>query len=246
MDTFFHLLAMYDCCPIGSTNGFVLIAKGRDFGGPFPVSRRGLAALVRDSKGSRHAGADGASRHRRRRRSYHLNKFGLSSDKWDCIFRSCDGPDVQLQFFCFAYAEFPDAIRGLMSALQEDRCRAAIFVIGVEYLPPSVFQEFLEALERNRSVAEVALNIENGGTEDDNAAVDDTALHGLLDSLVRRRYRLDVLELHVPAFTQRTWDQLWTDVVPSSALNVRRLVLRTGAERGHRRDAQERDGGEVR
>jgi hypothetical protein len=225
MDTFFHLLALYDCCHSGASDGVVQINKDRDFAGRFPVSRRGLAALVRDSTASHPPDAAGGRR-LRSRRSYDLQAMGLSAINWDCIFGSCGGPNVQLRISCFGYEEFPEAVRGLVSALQEDRCRASIFVISLQHLPPSVLLEWLEALEKNRSVPEVAVSVEiRGGGNDDPA--DDTALVALLGCLARRRNHLDVLELQVPKFTQRAWVQLWNDVVPSRALHVRRLVLRT-------------------
>jgi hypothetical protein len=244
MDTFFHLLALYECCHSGASDGFVQINKDRDFAGRFPVSRRGLAALVRDSTASHPPGGERV-RHPRSRRSYDLDALGLAADQWDCIFGSCDGPNVQLRFNCFGYEEFPEAVRGLVSALQEDRCRASIFVIGLQSLPPLVLLEWLEALEKNRTVPEIAVSVEIRGGGDDDPA-DDTALLGLLGCLARRQARLDVLELRVPEFTQRTWDQLWTDVVPSRALNVRRLVLRTGPEHGRGRRTQDlaREGGQ--
>jgi hypothetical protein len=241
MDSFFHLLAMYDRCHSGASDGFVQIAKDRDFAGRFPVSRRGLAALVRESTAQ---GADDG-RHPRSRRSFHLHALRLAADQWDCIFGSC-GPNVQLRISCFGYEESPEAVRGLVSALQEDRCRASIFVISLQHLPHSVLLELLEALEKNRSVTEVAVSVEIRGGEYDDDPADDTALVALLGCLARRQARLDVLEVHVPEFTRRTWDQLWTDVVPSHALEVRRLVLRTGPEHGRGRRTQNlaREGGQ--
>jgi hypothetical protein len=232
MDALFLLLAMYDCHCDDEADGFVQISKCADFPGPFPVSSRGLAALVQDSDPAGDQ-SQPRQRRRRRRRSYHLNRLGLSPAQWDCLFQSCDGPSVQLRFCGGSFDNFPDAVHGLVSALRKDRCLAGIFVTSLQQLPRPVLLEFFETLERNRSVTELAVGVEIRGVGENGGTADDSALLGLLGCLARRRHGADVLELHVPEFTPHAWNQLWTAVVPSCTLNVRRLVLRTGVDGGH-------------
>jgi hypothetical protein len=222
MDTVFHLLAMYDgiCCPTGDR--VLKIARdGSSFVGSFPVSQRGLSALVRYDPYAINP----------RRRSYHLHELGLSADQWDCIFRSSEGPEEQLCLSGLASIEFPEAVGGLISALQANSCLAGIFVIDLPLFPPAVLHDILEALERNRSVTELAVSVGFLGIGDDDA-VYETALLGLVGCLARRQHCVDVLELHVSKFSDRAWKILWTEVVPSRALNVRRLVLHTGPDPG--------------
>jgi hypothetical protein len=90
MDSFFCLVAMYDC------GGFpVRMERARSFVGRFPISVSCLKKVVQDG---------------RCQRVLNRQNLGLSTDQWDCILRCCGSPNVQLGFSGPDFAQNPEAI----------------------------------------------------------------------------------------------------------------------------------------
>jgi hypothetical protein len=224
MDAFFDLLALYDC----DEHVFIEMGRGANFAGQFPVSRRGLQALAKDPNRN-------ARSNRHRHRSLNLDRLALAEDQWGCLLRGCNGPGVKIHFFCERYGKRPDAIRALIQALAENECRAHVDLNDAHVLPAGVLVDFAAALERNCSLTELAISIgcrnERSGFSDPVAAqaAGDIVATTIFDGLARRNAPLDVLDLSAPVFSSLLWNRLWNDVVPAAGLNLKTLVLRTGA-----------------
>jgi hypothetical protein len=225
VDALFHMLAL---TRRGYEDDFLYLNRDENFLGRFPVSRRGLQALVKDA-------ARSESAHWTRHRTLHLIGLGIAADQWDCLLRGCDGPGVNFPFYSAGYGERPDAIRALIRALRDNECRARITLHDVHSLPESVLCDLAAALEQNSSLTELEFAISctdrTSGFSDPAAAIPagDTLACTIFASLVRRNAPIDVLELHVPAFSSLLRTRLWDDVVPAAVLNLRTLVLRTGS-----------------
>jgi hypothetical protein len=229
MDAFFDLLALYDC----DEHVFIEMGRGANFAGQFPVSRRGLQALAKDPNRS-------ARSNQNRQRCLNLDRLGLAEDQWGCLLRGCDGPGVKLVFFGAGYGagyygQRPDAIQALIKALRENECRAHVGFNDVHSLPEGVLRDVATAIQRNSSLTELALSIccenERTGYSDPVAAqaAGDTMATTIFDGLARRNAPLAVLDLSAPVFSSLLWNRLWNDVVPAAGLNLRSLVLQTGA-----------------
>jgi hypothetical protein len=149
--------------------------------------------------------------------------------------RSCDGPSVKVYFFGGGYDQQPDAIRALIQALTENECRAHVCMLDVHCLPDDVLLDFVAGLERNSSLKDLTLSIscrdERSGNFDPVAArtAADTVATTIFGCLARRNAPVDVLDLSAPVFSSLLWNRLWNDVVPAAGLNLKTLVLRTGA-----------------
>jgi hypothetical protein len=229
MDAVFHLLALYDCDePV-----FIEMGRGANFAGQFPVSRRGLQALAKDPNRSTRSNRD-------QQRSLNLDRLGLAEDQWGWLLRGCDGPGVKLVFFGVGYGagyygQRPDAIQALIQALAENECRAQVGLNDVHSLPEGVLRDVAVAIQRNSSLTELAISIgcenERTGYSDPVAAqaACNTVATTIFDGLARRNAPVDVLDLSAPVFSSLLWNRLWNDVVPAAGLNLKTLVLRTGA-----------------
>jgi hypothetical protein len=224
MDAFFHLRALYDC----GENGVIQVGRDTNFAGRFPVSRRGLQALAKYPNPNDRSSCP-------RQRTLHLNGLGLAEDQWGCLLRSCDGPSVKVSFSGGDYGKRPDSIRALIQALTEDVCRAHVCVFDAHSLPGDVLRDFAAALERNCSLTELSLSIscrDPWTGNSDPVAVQgagDTEATTIFDCLARRTAPLDVFDLSARVFSSLLRNRLWNDVVPAAGLNLRSLVLRTGA-----------------
>jgi hypothetical protein len=140
IDSFFCLVAMYDC------GGFpVRMERARSFVGRFPISVSCLKKVVQDG---------------RCQRVLNLQNLGLSTDQWDCILRSCGSPNVQLGFSGPDFAQNPEAICALIQGLRGSHCCARINVGDVQSLPRNVFEDFANAVQQNISITELELTVD--------------------------------------------------------------------------------------
>jgi hypothetical protein len=224
MDAFFHLRVLHDC----GENGVIQVGRDVNFAGRFPVSRRGLHALAKDPNPNERS-------NRNRQRCLDLDRLGLAEDQWGCLLRSCDGPSVKVSFSGGGYDQQPGSIRALIQALTENECRAHVCVFDVLSLPGDVLVDFAAALERNSSLKDLTLSIccrdPWTGNLDLVAARDagDIVATTIFECLARRNAPVDVLDLSLPVSSSLVRNRLWYEVVPAAGLNLKRLVLRTGA-----------------